>query len=51
MKSYHFYYLITQKKENIKHLKTDYGPPGVSPITDETSKPFSVLSDFKDRLT
>jgi len=39
------------KKENIKHLKTDYGPPGVSPITDETSKPFSVLSDFKDRLT
>jgi uncharacterized metal-binding protein YceD (DUF177 family) len=39
------------KKENIKHQKTDYGPPGVSPITDKTSKPFSVLSDFKDRLT
>ena len=39
------------KKENIKHLKAEYGPPGVPPITDKTSKPFSVLSDLKDRLT
>jgi hypothetical protein len=38
------------KIENIKHPNTDYGPPGVSPTTDKTSKPFSILSDFKDRL-
>ena len=37
--------------ENINHIKTDYGPPGIAPITDQTSKPFSILSDFRDKLT
>lgn len=39
------------KLENSSRLETDYGPPGVSPLTDETSRPFSILSEFRNRLT
>ena len=39
------------KIENINVLQTEFGPPGTSPLTDETSKPFAILSSFRDKLS
>ena len=39
------------KIENINVLQTEFGPPGISPLTDETSKPFAILSSFRDKLS
>ena len=39
------------KIKNINVLQTEFGPPGKSPLTDETSKPFAILSSFRDKLT
>lgn len=39
------------KIKNINVLQTKFGPPGTSPLTDETSKPFAILSSFRDKLS
>ena len=39
------------KIKNINVLQTEFGPPGKSPLTDETSKPFAILSSFRDKLS
>jgi uncharacterized metal-binding protein YceD (DUF177 family) len=39
------------KVKNINYLKNNYGPPGSSPLNDETSKPFAILSDFMKKLS
>ena len=39
------------KIKNINVLQTEFGPPGKSALTDETSKPFAILSSFRDKLS
>ena len=39
------------KAKHTNYLKNNYGPPGSSPLNDETSKPFAILSDFKKKLS
>jgi uncharacterized metal-binding protein YceD (DUF177 family) len=38
------------KVNGIQSTKVEYAPPGVTPLTDESARPFAVLAEFKEKL-
>ena len=38
------------RAEGAELTSAEFGPPGVTPLTDEAARPFSVLAGLKDKL-
>ena len=38
------------RAEGAELASAEFGPPGVTPLTDEAARPFSVLAGLKDKL-
>lgn len=38
------------RAEGAELASAEFGPPGVTPLTDEAARPFSVLASLKDKL-
>jgi hypothetical protein len=38
------------KVNGIQSTKVEFAAPGVTPLTDESAKPFAILAEFKEKL-